>query len=244
MICHFTFFLLLDNILAIKGSEKKITDVHAQIINRIGQQVFHKKLQNTDKILDSGGIINSELVLCGGVYQSLNQNDLKTDKECFSLEKSGLKKTTFTMVKKREKASSVLLGNSKLFITGGQERAPKFEHNSSEIFSNGSFKESINLELPVSDHCMVYLKNANKVMVLGGTSDGNKLKETWIIDFENGEPHDVTKGPDMLHKRTEFGCTTLIKDEKDMVIVSGGRGDGNLKSEILEDVQGKWKPRK
>ena len=166
MICHFIFFLLLDNILAIKGSEKKITDVYAQIINRNGQQVFHKKLQNTDKILDSGGIINSELVLCGGVYQSLNQNDLKTDKECFSLEKSGLKKTTFTMVKKREKASSVLLGNSKLFITGGEVRGGK-KHDSSEIFTDGSFKKSINLNHSVSDHCMVYLKNTYEVMIFG-----------------------------------------------------------------------------
>ena len=180
-----------------------------------------------------GGILQNRPFICGGFDRNLetfnNGIILGSNQE-------------IPLIKGRRFASSVVLNETRLLVTGGVAENGK-DLNSSEFISlDQPPEDGPKLPFTVSAHCMVQV-DSTSIYLIGGWQDNKKSEKTWIIDAKNNFA--IKEGPPMNNPRSSHSCATMRLNNKVFIIVVGGFG---LKShtEILDTSlpTNKWKPGK
>ena len=134
-------------------------------------------------------------------------------------------------------ASPSPYSNDDLFVTGGRIFNGDEGLNTSEVLSDGSWKQ-ISTPLPktIFRHCMVLL-NSTTVLIIGDGS-GN----TYFFNTENEK---WVEGPKPLSRRKFHSCGKIKKDSQsnhESVIVAGGENDVYMSSvEILDAGASEWR---
>ena len=136
----------------------------------------------------------------------------------------------------RSHASSVVLNNTYLWITGGYDA--NFDHlQTTEYVSIDGKESSLGPPLPHinADHCMV-MANASHAFLMGGHYC---KQDTYYFDTTN--PNALwTSGPQALHGRAGHGCAST---DTGLVIVGGGFGTSDC-STVVDTVDilvgGQW----
>ena len=122
----------------------------------------------------------------------------------------------------RSSMSSVVLNESKIWITGG-------------FSNNGDLKstEIISLDQPpipgpdlpftVYDHSMV-LVNPKTIYLIGGFQNGDVSNETWIIDPT--KDFQIKVGPSLNIARNWHSCSKMRIKGRIFLVVAGGHNNG------------------
>ena len=137
-----------------------------------------------------GGILQNQPLICGGFDRNLkNVNNgiiLGSNQE-------------IPLIKGRRFASSVVLNETRLLVTGGMDETWK-QLNSSEFISlDQPPEDGPKLPFTVSCHSMVQVDSTSTYLI-GGYQQGSKLSEkTWIIDAKNNFV--IKEGPPMNRSR-------------------------------------------
>ena len=180
-----------------------------------------------------GGILQNQPFICGGYDSHLkNVNNgiiLGSNQE-------------IPLIKGRRYASSIVLNETRLLVTGGKDDKWK-DLNSSEFISlDQPPEDGPKLPFTVYAHCMVQV-DSTSIYLSGGKQDNKLSEKTWIIDAKNNFA--IKEGPSMNNSRIWHSCATMRLNNKVFIIVVGG---WNCRShtEILDTslLTKKWKPGK
>ena len=122
----------------------------------------------------------------------------------------------------RSSMSSVVLNDSKIWITGG------FSNNgglkSTEFFSlDQPAVPGPDLPFKVYDHSMV-LVNCATIYLIGGFQDDHTSNRTWIIDPTNNFQTKV--GPSLNIARNWHSCSKMTIKGRIFLVVAGGHNHG------------------
>ena len=114
----------------------------------------------------------------------------------------------------------------RVWILGGSESSTLL-NTTSFLFLNGSTAVGPLLPKSLEKHCVTWASSkSSKVVLLGGQDYTNQyLAHTYIYDFE-AENLGWTRGPEMLQKRSRFGCASFYDTSRQTeVLVSVGGYD-------------------
>ena len=179
-----------------------------------------------------GGIFQDHPLICGGRdsnWKNLNNGIILGSNQ------------EIPLIKGRRIASSVVLNETRLLVTGGVDENRK-DLNSSEFISlDQPPEDGPKLPFTVSAHCMVQV-DSTSIYLIGGWQDKKKSEKTWIIDAKNNFA--IKEGPKMNFQREGHSCATMRLDNKTFIVVVGSSGTTN--TEILDTSlpTNKWKPGK
>ena len=180
-----------------------------------------------------GGILQNQPFICGGRdsnWQNVNNGIILGSNQ------------EIPLIKGRRFASSVVLNETRLLVTGGTDE--KWKHlNSSEFISlDQPPEDGPKLPFTVSFHCMVQV-DATSIYLIGGWQDNKKSEKTWIIDAKDNFA--IKEGPPMNKPRVGHSSATMKLNNKVFIIVVGGLWCTSH-TEILDTSlpTNKWKPGK
>ena len=156
-----------------------------------------------------GGILQNQPFICGGFDRNLkNFNNgiiLGSNQE-------------IPLIKGRRFASSVVLNETRLLVTGGRDENGK-DLNSSEFISlDQPPEDGPKLPFTVYHHSMV-LVDSTSIYLIGGCQDYKMSEKTWIIDAKNNFA--IKEGPPMNKSRHRHSCATMRLNNKVFIIVVG-----------------------
>ena len=177
-----------------------------------------------------GGILQNQPFICGG-----RDSMLKISNNGIILGSN----QEIPLIKGRKFASSVVLNETRLLVTGGTDEKWK-DLNSSEFISlDQPPEDGPKLPFTVSGHSMVQV-DSTSIYLIGGYQDNKLSEKTWIIDAKNNFA--IKEGPPMNKSRRYHSCATMRLNNKVFIIVVGG---WNCRShtEILDTSlpTNKWK---
>ena len=180
-----------------------------------------------------GGILQNQPLICVGRDSNLkNVNNgiiLGSNQE-------------IPLIKGRRLASSVVLNETRLLVTGGSYENGK-DLNSSEFISlDQPPEDGPKLPFTVYGHSMVQV-DSTSIYLIGGYQDNKKSEKTWIIDAKNNFA--IKEGPSMNHSRHMHSSATMRLNNKIFIIVVG-YWSCRSHTEILDTSlpTNKWKPGK
>ena len=126
------------------------------------------------------------------------------------------------MIQRRMFASSVVLNQSTLWVTGGEEH---FNALSTTEFITLDQAAATGPKLPftISHHGMIKL-NDHAIYIIGGWQNGSRSRDTWIVDLSNNG-FDIKKGPSLNQARKYFSCGKMLAHDKVLLVVAGGYTD-------------------
>ena len=166
-----------------------------------------------------GGLLRNKPIICGGFFPRS-----RALQECKVL---GQPVKKFNMLQKTMNASSVVLNQEILWITGGH--------------GNQSSTELISVDQPpvkgpdfpfrIDCHSMIHV-NSKTIYLIGGSKDGITSNETWIIDPTKN--FEMKSGPTLNVRRRVHSCSKLNIDGKIHVVVAGGMAEN---CETLHSVE-------
>ena len=180
-----------------------------------------------------GGILQNQPFICGGRdsnWENFNNGIILGSNQ------------EIPLIKGRRFASSVVLNETRLLVTGGKDDKWK-DLNSSEFISlDQPPEDGPKLPFTVSDHCMV-LVDSTSIYLIGGWQDNKKSEKTWIIDAKDNFA--IKEGPPMNNPRGWHSSATMRLNNKVFIIVVGGFWCKSH-TEILDTSlpTNKWKPGK
>ena len=163
--------------------------------------------ENASRTGATGGILQNQLVICGGY-----------DGDGIVI---GSPNLSFEMTIPRRLASSVVLNESKIWVTGGVSN-DRCCVNSTEIISldqppiPGPY-----LPIAVSQHSMV-LVDESAIYLIGGSlglQNWFPSMKTWIIDPTN---YQIKVGPSLCSPRKGHSCSKMRIEGRNFLIVAGG----------------------
>ena len=163
--------------------------------------------ENVSRTGATGGILQNQILICGG-----NDGDGIV---------IGSPNLSFEMTIPRRLASSVVLNESKIWVTGGVSNDTCCV-NSTEIISldqppvPGPY-----LPIAVSQHSMV-LVDESAIYLIGGSLGLQNLfpsMKTWIIDPTN---YQIKVGPSLCSPRKGHSCSKMRIEGRNFLIVAGG----------------------
>ena len=114
---------------------------------------------------------------------------------------------------------------TELFVMGGQNS--QFQDlKSSEflVIKNSQIQSTEGPELPftVRAHCAIEI-GANTVFIIGGFQNGNKAKETWILEDPKQVQVNIKQGPTLRNVKAWHTCGMVkIEDQRSVIVVVGG----------------------
>ena len=177
----------------------------------------------------AGGILQNQPVFCGG-FDNDTWNH-KSNIDIIGKPNHGLK-----MMRPRRSMSSVVLNESKLWITGGFHNIGGLQH-----FSPTNSTEIITLDKPpapgpdlpfkVYGHSMV-LVDSTTIYLIGGRQNGQESSKTWIIDPTNN--FQIKVGPSLNIARTEHSCSKMKIEGRIFLAVAGGVTFGSVALDSVE----------
>ena len=180
-----------------------------------------------------GGILQNQPFICGGCdsnWKNVNNGIILGSNQ------------EIPLIKGRRFASSVVLNETRLLVTGGVDENGK-DLNSSEFISlDQPPEDGPKLPFTVSSHSMVQV-DSTSIYLIGGWQDNKKSEKTWIIDAKNNFA--IKEGPPMNNPRGWHSSATMRLNNKVFIIVVGGY-DCRSHTEILDTSlpTNKWKPGK
>ena len=174
--------------------------------------IFYK---NGSRFSSTGAILQNNLLIFGG-----NENNKDTKNVSVIGMPNGWSNN---MMIPRSMMSSVVLNESKIWITGG------FINNdglkSTEIFSLDQPPiPGPDLPFKVYDHSMV-LVNPSTIYLIGGCQNKQTSNRTWIIDPTNN--FQIKVGPSLNIARYWHSCSKMRIKGRIFLVVAGGHNNGN-----------------
>ena len=134
------------------------------------------------------------------------------------------------MLKKRARASSVVLNQSTLWVTGGYDERLTDLSTTEFITLDEAAATGPKLPFTIYGHGMVML-NDHAIYIIGGFQNGSTSRDTWIVDLSNNG-FEIQKGPSLNQARYEFSCGKMLSHGKVLLVVAGGVGKDTV--EILD----------
>ena len=177
-----------------------------------------------------GGILQNQPFICGGC-----------DSNCKNV-KNGIilgSNQEIPPIKGRRFASSIVLNETRLLVTGGWDENVKDLNSSAFISLDQPPEDGPKLPFTVYAHSMVQV-DSTSIYLIGGWQDNKKSEKTWIIDAKNNFA--IKEGPPMNNSRRYHSCATMRLNNKVFIIVVGDFGQKSH-TEILDTSlpTNKWK---
>ena len=185
----------------------------------------------------------SGTVVMGGSVRispiAISQNGLNIQVKLPTLSVEG---TQGELSEGRRLASSVVLNETRLWVSGGKDDKGNYMNSSEFISLNQPPEDGPKLPFTVSYHCMVQV-DSTSIYLIGGWQDNKRSEKTWIIDAKNNFA--IKEGPSMNNSRIYHSCATMRLNNKIFIIVVGGY-TCKFHTEILDTSlpTNKWKPGK
>ena len=183
----------------------------------------------------TGGLLQNSPIVCGGTDEKL-----KTSKNCVVIGQPEMK---MEMIGTKERAASVALDPSTLWIVGGKDgRCDLFSNFSTELIKLGQPSvKGPDLPFTISSHTVIQY-DKKSIYIIGGIQNGCYSNKTWIVDPTNGFL--IKEGPSMNKARSNHGCAKMTVNRKTILVVVGGTNLGHLGSvEILDPSENNiWIP--
>ena len=177
----------------------------------------------------TGGLIRQKPMICGGkIWTTVYEKSFS--QACYALQEIGSwKEEEATLSKGRMMygSGSVVL-NNELVIGGGWD----LDGMSTSIEVIGGRRNKArtleNIELPIETYgsCIVPW-DADTFMVIGGNlneAGGNPRYSQRGTYFINIKDETMTNGPDLINARYRHGCSEMIVDGEEFIVVTGGHG--------------------
>ena len=180
----------------------------------------------------TGGLLQNQPIICGG------RNEFGFHADIFQLQSGPPGLSGYPqMLENRCRASSVVLDNSRLFITGGcskEDYKPSYALKSTAFISIGNPPvQGPDLPFTIYEHSMVQV-DKKTIFLIGGCQNGNYLhngpsKATWIMDPTNN--FQIKCGPPLNEAKSKICCNKMKINGKLFLVVVGGAprylGGGN-----------------
>ena len=179
-----------------------------------------------DVVAATGGVIQDVVVICGGGDASTEFN------ECYSLNGQAANLITH-MSAKRQYAASLVIDNTKLWITGGLYLA------SSEYITLEGIEPGPELPTWLDSHALVAIDNALSMLIGGSITENVAIKTTHYFDHQS---HNWIQGPDLMQARFQHAAgivTDQVTYEK-LVIVTGGSYNGIILDSTEMLINNQW----
>ena len=166
--------------------------------------------KNGSRFSSTGAILQNDLLIFGGIE---NNKDTK------NVSVIGMPNGwSNNMMIPRSMMSSVVLNESKIWITGGFINNDGL--NSTEIFSlDQPSVPGPDLPFKVYDHSMV-LVNPSTIYLIGGCQNNQISNRTWIIDPTNN--FHIKVGPSLNIARHWHSCSKMRIKGRIFLVVAGG----------------------
>ena len=179
-----------------------------------------------------GGLLQNMPIICGGA-KGITTTEAFFDGILDDGKVIDNPSKTFQMLEKRCFASSVVLNQTKLWITGGHSFPSPTSHlASTEIISlDQSVIQGPTLPFSVFCHSMVQL-NSKTIFLIGGVQENLISNKTWIVDPSNN--YSMKEGPSMNIARCHHSSAKFKINGSDFLVVSGGQ---KSKTEFLDSVE-------
>ena len=173
----------------------------------------------------TGGILQNQPLICGGHNGDYNSTT--------NVSVIGMPNHGFEMMIPRSFISSVVLNESKIWITGGWSNNGNVER-STEINSLDQHPvPGPDLPFTVDCHSMV-LVDPTTIYLIGGYQNGVTSNKTWIIDPTND--FQIRNGPSLNIAREGHSCSKMRIEGRIFLVVAGGFNNGELASVELLDT--------
>ena len=199
-------------------SQVEIVDTNVQPKQCTTVQNFPTELEHA-----MGGLINNQLVICGGKIDSDRTN------QCQRLGNNGQWSTIGAGLKVARSyagaATVKIQGEDFLWITGGRDSSVNRLKSTELLSSIGSVTVGKDLPEARSSHCMLVINN--HVMVIGGYPSSDVGRSVIIFDSSNDFSHE--DGPSLINKRGSHACSTMASpahEGRTVAVVAGGKEDG------------------
>ena len=179
----------------------------------------------------TGGLIRQKPMICGGRFR-FTRFEKRLSQACYTLQEDGSWKEDGATLSKGRMwygSGSVVLNNELVIARGWDLNSFS---KSIEVVGGRKTKARTldNIELPIEtfNSCIVPW-NADTFMVIGGNPykyGGGDLppksqKRTYFVDIKKKT---VTNGPDLNNARYRHGCSEMIVDGEEFIVVTGGHG--------------------
>ena len=138
---------------------------------------------------------------------------------------------TFQMLEKRCFASSVVLNQTKLWVTGGGSSPGSYLASTEIISLDQSVIQGPTLPFSIDGHSMVQV-NSKTIYLIGGVQNDLLSNKTWIVDPSNN--YSMKEGPSMNIARFLHSSAKFKINGRDFLVVSGGQ---KSKTEFLDSVE-------
>ena len=125
----------------------------------------------------------------------------------------------------RSMMSSVVLNESKIWITGGWSNNGNVEKSTEIISLDQPPVPGPDLPFKVYDHSMV-LVNPSTIYLIGGFQNEQTSNNTWIVDPTNN--FQIKVGPSLNISRMEHSCSKMKIEGRIFLAVAGGVTFGNV----------------
>ena len=139
----------------------------------------------------------------------------------------------FEMMIPRSFISSVVLNESKIWITGGWSYNKRRVKSTEIISLDQPPVPGPDLPFTVYDHSMV-LVDPTTIYLIGGYQNNQISNKTWIIDPTND--FQIKVGPSVNIERWGHSCSKMRIKGKIFLVVAGGWNNGALDSVELLDT--------
>ena len=127
--------------------------------------------------------------------------------------------------------SSVVLNESKIWITGGVSHTGNVEKSTEIISLDQPLVPGPDLPFTVFGHSMV-LVDPTTIYLIGGFQNHQTSNKAWIIDPTND--FQIKVGPSLKIARYGHSCSKMRIQGKIFLVAAGGRGYNNGRLDFVE----------
>merc|ERR1712001_704809 len=117
------------------------------------------------------------------------------------------------LTEKRERAASVALDQSTLWIVGGEDEHYHALRSNEFIKLGQPSVKGRDLPFTIKYHSMIQY-DEKSIYIIGGDQNGSRSKKTWIVDPTNG--FEIKLGPSLNNGRAYHGCTKMTVNGRTM----------------------------
>ena len=220
--------MLLANVIIAGGmNEQNKARNRVEIIDLVNPKLKHTWVdERAARCLPFGGILQNKPLLFGGC--DINYKNLKdgisfgSSVEIYEYE-----------IEDRRCASSVVLNQTRLWVTGGVDEIWEHKKSSQFLSLNQSPEKGPELPFTVNLHCMVQV-DSETIYLIGGVLNRKASNKTWIINPTKN--FEMREGPNMNHSRTVHSCATMKLNNKVFIVAVGGYNPSGTRTtvEILD----------
>ena len=197
--------------------------ITSEVIDLIHPDVKCDPLQDSSRSFATGGLLPKDKpVICGGIS---NEDHIQVLKDCIII---GDSTTNLVMSTERALATSVVLSNGQLWITGGGN-ADSILNTTEYIFADmdpGIPHFGPELPYPMFGHCLALLGDQNEVLIIGGTivtDYGEEMISNKIFVASPIDTNEIDEIELQLYtNRLDHSCGVIYNDIAPIVIVAGG----------------------